>query len=713
MRERFIFDIETDGFLKKMTRIHVMVLHDMDTGEKLVFRHNNEMNNIEEGVKLLANAKLLVGHNIITFDLKAIAKLYPDFKTNALIRDTLVMVKITATDVVRTDFKLYNAGIIRSDDIGSHRLEVWGFRLGILKGEYTTLMKAKGLDPWVSWNQDMEDYCVQDVEVTLALWNEILPHALPDICVEMEHDVHAVADKVEEEGFPFDVAAAKELALKLEIEKDKLYKEAIAAFGHEHFVPERVRVCTPLWYDPDGIQAKKEARGELYKPRPEYGEDYSRKWWGDVTVPKRNYTRHGVKYTANAPFCKAIWRPFNPGSRPQIVDMLSQKYGWEPVDFTDAGRPSVDDAVLTALVERIPICKTLAEYFFVSKLLGQLSTGSKSWINKYNPETGCIHPHTDTGATVTGRCAHSNPNVGQVVAVISINVLKNDAIDKRFVLEDGSNSPHIYGPDGKLLKKAPLLGRAGEFGWECRSLFGVPPGWVEIGADLKGIELRCLAAECFEFDDGELVDVVLNGDPHEHNQQKVKIATRDIVKRVLYGLLYGAGDPKLGWIVEPTASLARATQLGREIRAALMNGLPALNKTIEKIKKQALSGILIGIDGRPLKVRSEHSALNTKLQSSAAIIAKKWLTITYHDCVNAGMNWGWWPRKFRIERDGMGDFVIMAFVHDELQNAVAPDRAQLFHRIVKEAAVKAGEFYKFRCPVAADTKEGLTWAECH
>lgn len=144
-----------------------------------------------------------------------------------------------------------------------------------------------------------------------------------------------------------------------------------------------------------------------------------------------------------------------------------------------------------------------------------------------------------------------------------------------------------------------------------------------------------------------------------------------------------------------------------------MNGLPALNKTIEKIKKQALSGILIGIDGRPLKVRSEHSALNTKLQSSAAIIAKKWLTITYHDCINAGMNWGWWPRKFRIERDGNGDFVIMAFVHDELQNAVAPDRKELFVKIVKQAAIKAGEFYKFRCPVAADTKEGHNWAECH
>lgn len=713
MRERFIFDLETDGFLKRLTRIHVMVLHDMDTGEKLVFRHNDEVNSVEEGVKLLMAAKLLVGHNIISFDLKAIKKLYPYFMHNALVRDTLTMVKITATDIAKSDFKLYNAGVIRSDDIGSHRLEVWGYRLGILKGDYAQEMKDKGLDPWASWNQDMEDYCIQDVEVTLALWNIILPYSLPERCVSMEHDVHTITDKMEDEGFPFDLAAAKDLALKLEIEKNELSNIAIAEFGEFHFTPEKVNVCSPLWYDPAGVQQKKEALGQFYKPRQEFGEDNSRKWWGEVSVPKRNYTRHGVKYEKDQPFCKGSFVPFNPGSRPQIVDLLSRKYNWEPTEFTDAGRPSIDDAVLKVAAEKIPVCTALAEYFFVTKLLGQLSAGNKSWIKKYNEETGCIHTHTDTGATVTGRCAHSNPNIGQVPAVISVATMKDEKPNKAFILPNGDWQPHVFNADGTLKKEAPLLGRAGKYGWECRSLFGVPEGWIQIGVDLKGIELRCLAAECAEFDGGELVDVVLHGDPHEYNQQKTGIPTRAIVKRVLYGLLYGAGDTKLGLTADPTLSLYEATVLGRKLRDALMTGLPALRKTIEKIKMRAAAGTLVGLDGRPLKVRSEHSALNTKLQSSAAIIAKKWLTLTYRKAVDAGMRFGWYPETAREARSNCGDFVIMAFVHDELQNAVAPDFVDSYKDICCSAAVEAGEFYDFSCPVAADAKTGFTWAQCH
>ena len=53
---------------------------------------------------------------------------------------------------------------------GRHSLESYGYRLGEYKGSF-----AKDTD-WKEWSQDMQDYCVQDVNVTNKLWKHFIPY---------------------------------------------------------------------------------------------------------------------------------------------------------------------------------------------------------------------------------------------------------------------------------------------------------------------------------------------------------------------------------------------------------------------------------------------------------------------------------------------------------------------------------------------------------
>lgn len=708
--KRALFDIEGNGFLKSITRIHVLAIRDMDTGVTHVFRHNDTENTIEDGARILQDADLLVGHNIVTYDLKVIKKLFPWFAPKGLVRDTLVLSKLAAPDIRNFDFNLFNRGLMDSDTIGSHSLKAWGIRLGKHKGDYSDVMKSKGLDPWASWNQEMEDYCIGDLDVTEALWNQAVKQQISSVCVELEHDIRDLCSEMEENGFPFDLAAAEKLASELEAQIEPLREKAKTEFGHAHFVPEKRLLIRPLFYDPDGKQKKKEESGGFYTPNPAFGEDDSRAWWGKVTLPKVNYRRGDTQYVKGQPFCKAEWREFNPTSRPQIVDIMTSKWGWVPQDFTDTGMPSVDDSVLRKLADHYPVCQALADLFFTQKIYGQIKAGKHSWIRHFNKDTGCIHGHIDTGGAVTGRCTHRNPNLGQVPSVMSGAVfLKDGTPNPNFITKDGEWHPRVFDKNGAIKKEAPLFGRDGEYGWECRSLFYVPDGWEQVGVDLMGIEFRCLAEVVAEFDNGAMIEVIVSGqDVHAYNMSLTGIKDRGLIKRVLYALLYGAGDLKLGLTAKPTASIIEAIALGKQLRATLMEGMPALRMAIDKTKQQASLGYLIGLDGRRLKVRSPHSAFNTKLQSAAGLIAKKWLVLTRKNALAAGMRCGW-----EMPDGELGDFVMLAFVHDEQQNAVAPELTYGFAEIAKNAAIETGQFFKLRCPINADAKIGRNWAECH
>ena len=85
-----------------------------------------------------------------------------------------------------------------------------------------------------------------------------------------------------------------------------------------------------------------------------------------------------------------------------------------------------------------------------------------------------------------------------------------------------------------------------------------------VGADLSGVELRMLAHYLARYDNGRYADILLNGDIHQTNANKIGI-TRKLVKNVTYAFLYGAGDQKLD-TYDPLLSDTRAKSKGKEIR---------------------------------------------------------------------------------------------------------------------------------------------------
>lgn len=702
-----IADIETNGLLDKLTHVHclcIRVIEDGNRGPVLRFRNNHTGDDIREGLAVLDSADVVVFHNGISFDIPALEKCYPDWILNpdVRIRDTLVMSRMQKSDIKESDYRRRDAGLLEGRLIGSHGLEAWGQRLGVFKGDYAKIKEAeakeKGITDkeeiiqyvWGQWNQDMEDYCADDIESTTPLWEKLSEMNWSEEALRLEHRIAYIMHLQEQFGFQFDIDAAQQLTHVVQADYDKLRAEVVAHFGR--------------WYAPD----------KKYKlqPRPQFGEDDSRAIWGEVTIPKKdvNYKANPdrgflapTEYRANAPFCKIELKEFNPNSRPQIIDRLQTIYGWTPVDFTENGTPEVNDDVLRTLAKDIPICEDLAELFFLNKLLGMVVNGDNAWLALVKDD-GRIHGHVTVGGTISGRASHSNPNCGQIPKVAVADVKRKDGSWNPKVLDKVSGAPvaDVFLPNGGPKKKIILKGRAGKYGYECRSLFTVPPGWTLMGCDLSGIELRCLAARLAEFDGGEYVKIVLDGDPHSKNQIAFQLDSRDNAKTCLYAIMYGGGDLKVGSIVMPPSASEDAMKArGKQLKANLQSGIPAFGKLIKKVGKQAGRGYLDGLDGRKLWVRSKHAALNLQLQSDAALISKLWVIFFFDSMEEAGYVYG-------------VDWGLCGWIHDEIQAACrTTEIAEQAADLCKQCAQEAGEYFGYAAPVSAESKLGFTWADTH
>ena len=215
---------------------------------------------------------------------------------------------------------------------------------------------------------------------------------------------------------------------------------------------------------------------------------------------------------------------------------------------------------------------------------------------------------------------------------------------------------------------------------------------VMCGADLSGIELRVLSHYLAKYDDGRYADILINGDIHQVNADKIGITRRD-VKTVTYAFLYGAGDAKIGLSVDKQLSPNKARAKGKEVRAAFIAAIPGLSELLSAVKKRSSTGSIMAIDGRKLLVDSQHKALNYLLQCSAGVIAKRWMLITHENLP---------PTAHQL-----------AFVHDELQyECEEKDHIDLLF-LLELAAAEAGEYYNLRVPIAAEAKAGKNWSEVH
>jgi DNA polymerase-1 len=621
-----ISDIEGNGLLKEVSTIHCIVAIDVNTRECFSWRPWE----VEEGLRFLENCEMVIGHNFIDYDARAIEKLHPWWKRPA-IRDTLVMAKVVwpYDTLIGRDMELIKKGKLPPNRLKSHSLEAWGHRLGNFKGEY------KG--PWDTWSQEMHDYMIQDGWVNLDLYLRILQrigwvdpkpedYVWPELPFEIEHKVAVIIAEQELYGFPFDRDGAVALSADLQNQKAALEEKLVEHFGS--------------WWAPlDDPRTGKRPAKDFKRKRAEFQ---------DVTIPRLGKSGKALapyvgppieEFSTEAPFTRIEYTTFSASSRDHLGQRLQAVYGWKPKKFGNNGKPTVDETTLSEIPESImppDVRKLILDFFVVNKTLGQLSVGNKAWLRLLGDD-GRLHGRMDTCGAITSRGTHKDPNLGQVPAV------------------------------SKNKKKQILKGLEGGFGWECRSLFIESLGEMT-GTDASSLELLCLGHYLHPHDGGVFCERVSDPsrDPHEEHSHLTG-ETREDTKTVTYAYVYGAGPPKVGesltitdeeipellaykplgnllgfykriggedW-VEPDEKTKARIAKGHRVIKAFENGIPGIKELKQAVTAIAQDrGWLKGLDGRKLYVRKPHAALNTLLQGAGAIICKLWM-IKVHEKLKA------------------------------------------------------------------------------
>ena len=547
---KVVLDIETDGF--NPTKVHCIVAKDITTNTVTVFDPGN-MYGFNNWAKQVDKFSM---HNGLSFDAPVLNRLLGTEIAPGKIIDTLIL------------SQLFNP--IREK---GHSLKAWGEKLNMLKGgEDVNFFK---------YDKAMLDYCKQDVEITHAVYKELVKESegFSQESVDLEHDIRLIIDQQEKNGFAFDIMKAQQLLATL---KDDIYD--LEQWALEEFEPTIVEMKTKT---------------------------------------------------------KEI--PFNIGSRQQIADRLMKK-GWKPKQFTDKKNIIINEAVLKKIKE--PELKLTAERFSKYFLLQKRAVMVESWIEACDNDNR-VHGRVMTLRTITGRMAHNSPNMAQI--------------------------PAVYSPYGKA----------------CRGLWTVSDikKYKLVGTDASGLELRCLA---HYLNDTNYTDEILNGDIHTKNMELAGLEGRAQAKTFIYAFLYGAGPEKIGKIV------GEGRDKGNILINRFLSNLPALKRLRNQVENASRRGKIKAIDGRYLKVRSTHSALNTLLQGAGAIICKQWLLHIIKRVYNKKL-----------------DVKLVASVHDEYQFEVANEDVNEFCSITKIAMKETEKTLNLRCPLDNDYKVGVTWKETH
>ena len=337
------------------------------------------------------------------------------------------------------------------------------------------------------------------------------------------------------------------------------------------------------------------------------------------------------------PFMRRKLVDFNLGSRKQIGEYLID-FGWQPEKFTPTGQPIVDEGTLKKITH-IKEAKLIADYLLYQKRIAQVS----SWIDELKDDR--VYGRVIPNGTITGRMTHRNPNMAQV--------------------------PNLGSPYGK----------------ECRACWTVPEGYKLVGIDASGLELRMLA---HYMNDADYIEEVVNGDIHSTNQELAGLKTRDQAKTFIYALVYGAGDAKIGKIINGDI------KKGKALRERFFRNLPALKKLRDRVQQASNRGFLKGIDGRKIYVRSQHASLNTLLQGCGAIVMKQAMVNLYE-----------------LIKLNTVDAQFVANIHDEWQLQVKESQADYIGRLGVESIEKVTEQFNMRCDLTGQYKVGGNWSETH
>jgi hypothetical protein len=483
-----IFDIETDGFLDVVSKMHVLYF-------KIV--ENNNL--IDEGaiidpievLELFQEDYLFVGHNIIRYDLPVLNKLFGLEWEHLSIFDTLGI-----SWYLRPNQK-------------QHSLEYWGLLLGAKKVE---------IEDWS--NLSLSDYilrCQMDTEINLRLYKLQIKELLKIYDESYDSIVNYCNFKLdclreqEAGGIYLDVEKCNENLEKLQ----KIFDEKTILLQNE--MPSYL--------------------GKLVKTKPK---TFYKK---DLTI-----SSNGIKYiqelvTRKLPMdSEEIRDKPNPGSTSQLKEWL-MSLGWQPITFK-VSEATGEQVPQISLPFGQGLCPSIIEMFETYPVLEELDTYSKvkhriGILNGYLEELkeGKVVAKAH-GYTKTMRLKHAKPiaNLPKPSVLYGKEVREVLYAPESYTmvgcdiagLEDATKQHYIYYYDPQYVK-------------DMRTE-GFDPH-IDIGL-LAGL-ITQEEADLFKF-----VESLSDQEKKDIEEGKAKIykivkKKRGTAKQVNFACVYGAGAPKI------------------------------------------------------------------------------------------------------------------------------------------------------------------------
>lgn len=713
--KRVTVDIETNDLLANMldysrlpyrlnsdARLWCVVVRDVDTDDLVVLKSKTGKTITKDQLEeALSDVTEIIAHNGIKFDLISL-KLFGllDYSVGYLGQDDKIFgkpVKITDT--------LIRSRLFNPDRYGGHSLEVWGNRLGDYKDDFRQQSIDAGLIPnnapkaaeFKVYSEIMVKYCEQDTKVTVGVFKELESEFKSYIgwkkAEKLENKLADLAVRRETYGFNFDKSLAVKCLEDLTKKMTELSNRVNPILPPKPMTKTRLKDFTP-----PANQIKKDQN--LSSHMIKFIEKH-----GGVKVSERVYTFYGKDYLL--PITEPLLTE-EPASISDLdhVKMYLISLGWNPTEF------KVRDLTKNHKKQSIPYEKrvkaldtwlnqTFDECKYKKHRLKELEMGSDKEVirRKLLPKLSEDKPvRVPTSPCVrVGIEKELCPNLVKLGSKVAFandftlyltykhrksSIAGGDIEDMDFD-EEYPNTGFLSmyrDVDGRVPTPSIEIGastnryrhigvcnvaRASSiYGKEMRSLFGCGKGMFQLGFDFSSLEARIQGHYILPFEGDELAEQLLASKPndiHTINGKKLGIP-RDQAKSVSYMLMYGGSASRAKTMLG--ISMQEAKVLVDNYWSAV-KPLSDLRDAVTRKWKERGSKYVIGVDGRKIMTRSQHSLLNALFQSGGVICAK-YSTVFIYQLLE--------ERGYRCDpfANSILDMCGMIEYHDECQLAVNP-----------------------------------------
>lgn len=713
---RKVIDIESSDLLANMidfsrlpyrlkpdAKLWCIVVRDIDTKEVTILT-SPEGNTItkEQVRKAFEGCTEVIAHNGIKFDFLAL-KLFGvmDYEVGYLNKPDLLFgqeVKITDT--------LIRSRLFNPDRFGGHSLEAWGKRVGDYKDDFRQKSIDAGIipknatkgDEFRQYSDIMRDYCIQDTAVTekvhFELEKEFISYpkwAQPE---KLENKLADIAIRRESYGFAFD----RDLAIWALDDLQKKMK-ALADIVNPKLPPKKMNKGTLKTYTPPKLQLKQDGTPTAHMVN--FAKKHGAELDGDLFIYKG--------YARQLPFDE----PIETEEVATIDDLDHVKMqlinlGWRPTEF------KVRDLTKNSKKQSIPYDKRVAS---LDKWLDETFSGKyqKDRLEELNMGTNRavirekllkklesdkpvkIPTSPSVRVGVEKELCPNLVKLGDKVAFAGdfalyltyrhrkSSIAGGDIEDMDFD-EETPNTGFLAmyrEVDGRVPTPAIEIGastnryrhigvcniaRASSvYGDIMRSMFGCGKGRIQLGQDAASLEACIQGHYILPFDGEELAKQLLAKKPNDiHTLNAIKLFgtadMRDAAKSISYALMYGASYLKLKAMLN--ISDAEALQVFEDYWNAVLP-LKKLKEAVTESWKLRGKTYVVGVDGRKIRTRSQHSLLNALFQSGGVICMKYVTVFLFEELEGKGLQCD----PFEYEHL---DVAPMIEYHDEQQLSIYP-----------------------------------------